>query len=70
MKALRRVGDALLGKLVPEAKAEAASCYSGCPSYKQYKCEVFRLFERCCYQAKSPYCPQAYCGPWDRISFC
>ncbi|MFI1868333.1 hypothetical protein [Streptomyces jumonjinensis] len=71
MNALRKLGDALLARLVPEAQAEAVTCGTACPSYKDYQCFTFRLHERCCYRAKPPYCSRAYCGPWEYTgSFC
>ncbi|GAA2256861.1 hypothetical protein GCM10010232_53260 [Streptomyces amakusaensis] len=71
MNALRRVGDALLRKLVPEAEARAVTCGTACPSRKEYKCIVNRLHERCCYMARPPACMNAYCGEWEFTrSFC
>ncbi|MGW1976388.1 hypothetical protein [Streptomyces sp. NPDC001889] len=65
MNALRKIGDALLERLVPQARASALTCNSGCPSSKEYTCITFRLHERCCYRAKPPHCSQSYCGSWQ-----
>ncbi|MCM2394186.1 hypothetical protein [Streptomyces albipurpureus] len=66
MNALRKIGDALLSKFVPEAEAQAASCATGCPSYKEYDCKYgLRRFERCCY-----HCTQPYCSAWRHTGWC
>ncbi|GGZ32443.1 hypothetical protein GCM10010387_28100 [Streptomyces inusitatus] len=71
MRALRKIGDTLLSKLVPETEARALTCTSGaCPVRKETRCNGGLKQERCCYQAYGSACPRPYCEPWHTVGAC
>ncbi|MQY12892.1 hypothetical protein SRB5_30310 [Streptomyces sp. RB5] len=71
MSLLTKIGDAVLEKLVPEARAQAAcvTCGTNCASYKQYKCVDTVNYVRCCYAAGGA-CSAPYCGSWYYCAHC
>ncbi|MFF4263490.1 hypothetical protein ACFY7Y_00355 [Streptomyces virginiae] len=69
MKLLTRMGDALLGRLAPEATATAvcgdcSAIEMGC-GYKQNKCSGAYLYKRCCCTGSCANCSAGVCGPWQ-----
>lgn len=80
MKFLNRLGDTLLGKLVPETEASASGptnpCQGNCPSgqcmsssQELSSCSQHKYNARCCYWGGSA-CPVRYCSPWTYCGLC
>ncbi|MEV3872438.1 hypothetical protein [Streptomyces sp. NPDC049906] len=79
VKFLNRLGDTLLGKLVPETEASAAAqanpCTGSCPRgaclssapQPTGACIAGQMSIRCCYWGGSA-CPVRYCGPWSECA--